>query len=315
MLTGAVAASCSLLVDTRDLAGGKETPDAAGVDSGPVPDVATSDGNTEAATCGPEIDLTRDPRNCGRCGHDCLGGSCVDSRCQPTLFQSENDQPVGLATDGSDLFWTTFNGHVRATCLDGRGAVREVAKIGAQGGYLDLDATFVYAATYGDNRIVRVPKAGGSVETIMTCEGACLGLVVAGGGVYFTDRGPQALRRVGPDGGTTIAAGLSAPEDVSADDTTFYIANEGANAIVKVPRAGGSATDPLVITDPVAVAVDGQEMWVVSQAPGIIYRRPLAGGALDAVATGQRGPAGILLTPSAAYWACIEDRRIVRLAR
>jgi hypothetical protein len=24
-------------------------------------------------------DLTRDPRNCGRCGHDCLGGDCVAS--------------------------------------------------------------------------------------------------------------------------------------------------------------------------------------------------------------------------------------------
>jgi hypothetical protein len=36
-------------------------------------------------TCG---DVTSDPQNCGGCGHDCLGGDCVDGRCQLIPFLS-----------------------------------------------------------------------------------------------------------------------------------------------------------------------------------------------------------------------------------
>ncbi len=315
-LGGAALLGCSLLVDTSDLAGDAPIDGTqAGVDAGPRPDVLTSDAPAEGASCGPEIDLTSDPRNCARCGHDCLGGSCTDSRCQPTLFQNESDQPVGLATDGTELFWTTLNGHVRAIRLDRTGAVRELATVASAAGYLDLDADFVYAATLDDGHVVRIPKAGGSFEQIMTCSGNCLGIVVRGGNVYFTDRGPQSLRQVGPDGGTTILGGLNFPEALTADDKDFYIANDHGDAVVKVARSGGTGTDFVKVTDPVAVAVDANEIWVVSQGPGVVYRRPLAGGTLEPMATGQQGPTGILLTADAVYWAALGGRRIVRLAR
>lgn len=222
---------------------------------------------------------------------------------------------MGLATDGIELFWTTINGYVRAVRLDRTGAVRELAKVGARAGYLDLGVDFVYATTLEDGHVVRIPKTGGSFKQIMTCAGTCLGMVVTGGNVYFTDRGPQSLRQVGPDGGTTILGGLSSPEDVTANATDFYIANEGGNAIVKVARSGGTGTDFLSVDDPVAVAVDENEIWVVSQGPGVVYRRPLAGGTLEPMATGQQGPTGILLTAEAVYWAAADGRRILRLAR
>ncbi len=35
------------------------------------------------------------------------------------------------------------------------------------------------------------------------------------------------------------------------------------------------------VADPVAVSADATEIWISSQGPGVSYRRPLAGGALE----------------------------------
>src|SRR5580698_9953333 len=41
---------------------------------------AGADGDVGSSTCG---DTRSDSHNCGRCGHDCLGGLCSASACQP----------------------------------------------------------------------------------------------------------------------------------------------------------------------------------------------------------------------------------------
>ncbi len=45
-------------------------------------------------TC--DIDLQTDGKNCGRCGHDCLGGACEAGACQPVVLNT-TIQPVGLS--------------------------------------------------------------------------------------------------------------------------------------------------------------------------------------------------------------------------
>lgn len=66
-------------------------------------------GGGEGGTCG---DTTNNPANCGACGHDCLGGTCVASVCQPVLVISNSallapydmlvgDDGFSYFTDGS----------------------------------------------------------------------------------------------------------------------------------------------------------------------------------------------------------------------
>ena len=97
--------------------------------------------------------------------------------------------------------------------------------------------------------------------------------------------------------------------------TDVYVANEGSNDIIRVPRGGGASSTFLGVTGPVAFAIDGADLFVVSQVTGTIYRRGVAGGNLDAVATAQAQPAGLLVTPTAVYWATLGGGTIMRLAR
>src|SRR5580693_3063452 len=58
---------------------------------GPPPDAAGS-----VAVCnGSAVDEDIDPRNCGACGHGCLGGACSGGFCQPvTLAISDAPQLI-----------------------------------------------------------------------------------------------------------------------------------------------------------------------------------------------------------------------------
>ncbi len=50
-------------------------------------------------------DTSTDKANCGSCGHDCRGGTCLAGRCQPTLFASTSAAIFNV--DGSQLYWLT----------------------------------------------------------------------------------------------------------------------------------------------------------------------------------------------------------------
>lgn len=312
-------AGCSLIIDTSGLSGGEEPREADGAAAVDAPSRAEAGADVTAPPpplCAPTVDLTSDAKNCGKCGHDCLGGECSGARCQPVVMVSGQSGAVGVATDGNELFWSTVPGYLRAQRLDGMGPVREIAKL-MSALHIEVDDTYVYVADRVEKRIVRVPKSGATpVEKVASCIGDCLGVAVFAGTVYFTDRGPNALRVVGSDGGVaSIASGFANPEDAFATATEVYVANENANAVVKVPLDGTPSSLFFPVTDPVSVAIEGTDMFVVSQNAGTIYRRPVAGGGLEAVATGQNSPAGLLVTKSVIIWANIDGNTIMRLAR
>jgi hypothetical protein len=57
-----------------------------------------------------EASVDSDPVNCGRCGHDCLGGTCAAGQCQPVVLMERQPFAPGfsgrwLATDGASLYW------------------------------------------------------------------------------------------------------------------------------------------------------------------------------------------------------------------
>lgn len=58
-------------------------------------DVAAADTPAEP-TC-PGADLQKDARNCGRCGHDCLGGACEAGDCEPYVFADGLVTPIALS--------------------------------------------------------------------------------------------------------------------------------------------------------------------------------------------------------------------------
>lgn len=95
--------------------------------SGPSPDVdaSTDGGETEASSpppsdggdepgcgngrilCGTScVDLATSKEHCGRCDHDCGGGECADSVCQPTMLVEHLPSTAALAVSDEAFFFT-----------------------------------------------------------------------------------------------------------------------------------------------------------------------------------------------------------------
>src|SRR5690242_4247730 len=78
----------------------------AAVESGPIdagldamPDVSADVADaSDASRCAPDASFDSDPLNCGRCGHDCQRGACVQGVCQAVLLGT-CFAPYGLAVD------------------------------------------------------------------------------------------------------------------------------------------------------------------------------------------------------------------------
>src|SRR5690349_7067990 len=89
---------CNLILGNESAVFTPEAPETGAID-GTTPDSSSSDGSqgTDGNVpddAGPCTNVATNPKHCGACFHDCLGGQCVGGACQP----------IQLAVDDGLLF-------------------------------------------------------------------------------------------------------------------------------------------------------------------------------------------------------------------
>jgi hypothetical protein len=111
-----------------------------GATDGPLADGAAGDGNSEAASSCPGINLASDPKNCGACAHDCLGGACTAGACQPVLIVNDTRiAPRYMVEDSTTLYFS----NARSDTL-----ISSVAKVDKSG--IDGSAPAQVLGNFGD---------------------------------------------------------------------------------------------------------------------------------------------------------------------
>lgn len=286
-------------------------------ESGPAPLPITgadaSVSSEAAADAGCASDLVADPKNCGRCGHDCLGGTCMAGACQP----------IRLAVDRSNLLWMT------------------------------IDATHVYFCENAVQRLGRVPKAGGAVELVSSsCSFQPASAVIDDTTIFVNDSaGVRAVPKVSLGAGTLIlpgavavasdatslfvlrtvepvVAGMSSVTELARsakpngtpvaiaraggttrfaqDATTLYAAaSDGIHQFAKNPAAGVDAGSSLLVAnaEPADLAVDSTYVYYASRTTGSVKRVTKVGGISDVMASGVDAPTAIAVDASGIYFA------------
>lgn len=204
---------------------------------------------------GCDADLASDAANCGACGHDCLGGACLEGACQPvTLVETYASGPI--AADGGFVYW--FDGEtdvlMRVPTTGGApSSVADLAPVGvytldemvARGGHVVLSTPL----NSTDTRLLSVDVASGAVTTLFeaTDGDAWDGHFAADDThVYFVD---AELFSIPLGGGSLVALDPDAylggyfRRDVAIDDTHLYVAafgTSGGSALLSVPKIGGT---------------------------------------------------------------------------
>ncbi|MBP9112695.1 MAG: hypothetical protein KBF88_07785, partial [Polyangiaceae bacterium] len=191
---------------------------------------------------GCETNLDTNPTSCGECAHSCQGSACTGGVCGSTVLSKGKDSPFGIATNATHVFFTTADGNVVRTALDGSGE-RVIASGRKNLRAIQVDATHVYWTEegLGDND---------GILGRATLDGVCATTC--------------------PD---VVASLLEHPRAFAMDSQNAYIVNFALGgkdgSIVKVAKTGGTAEKILPgLERPWGIAADPNTIFYTQENKG-----------------------------------------------
>ncbi len=296
----------------------------------------------DAACNGECFDLDSDPKNCGACGHACLGGVCDTGECQPVNVLVGESGLTRMATDGTYLYWTGHTApssgyYVSRRRVDASDAVKILAGSELGGNYLVVGAHKLYWVAQQHLRVCDLPDcAAGPTDAITQLLpnsdvslhyepskgslffGSSPGYPYQGGSTLMLPAGGTALIAIGPNQAAAYAW-VSDANNVYWLNTSTYTDPAGAqNADGGIwrYRISDGATTQLVTGlrgDVAELAIGGSALFFAGfqqQTPGqytnSVIRAPLpnglAQGSVPTFATAA-GVRGLLADDRSAYFA------------
>lgn len=304
----------------------------ADVEAGPLLD-ACPDGQTNCGNCtigrldcdsntgnGCETDGTTDSKNCGACGHDCLGGACKGSTCQPLELATGQAMAWGIAVDALRVYWSNQgSGEILSLPLSGGSGLPVKLATGQNDpGDVVIDDAFVYWTNFSSGgAVMRVGKDGsaGSLKQISNGTGPW-SLTVDDTNAWFTNS-DGTIRQVAKSGGsaTTVVNSEQDPKGIASDSTHLFWTALDSGKVMKGPKtspntdkaelAAGQA-NPLsvvVTSDTVYwVAAGSYEFGQCGAADGKVMKVAKAGGTPITLASGQSCPVDLAVDGEHVYF-------------
>ncbi len=293
-----------------------DTPTETNTDPGdPGPDTGCPSGTGDCdgdTSNGCETDLTTDAEHCGACDHDCLGGACVASMCEPVRVADPLGTSTGpwngfLALDPRNVYYgyaATPTGGIAMAAKDGStssciecdlGVVREIA----------TDATTVYWANTGSGELKSAPLGGGTVSSLWS---GPIGTPIAVDPhhVFWADGTADALMMANLDGSAPTAIATSQPSISSIAAHSGHVYWISASRLMEMDIASRTPNTLLPsLNHGKSVAVDATHIYWVEGDWDLpnneLNRMPKSGGSVDTIAT--RSAFAIALDTSHVYVA------------
>ena len=361
-----MVAGCSWLVDSAGLSAERDggtsaaNEDASRPDGSQLPDAPTTDAPAKDARAlddpssdAPDActaDLASDPKNCGTCGHDCLGGDCRGSLCQPVVVTSSEKNLEELRVAGNRLVYRA-DLQVRAVdvagglperimaCANRTGlaltdagfyswcnasvTLRDIADAGLRAtapidGYNGVSSGGWFFYRANNQNLARIPALlGDAGSSDVTNEASGFRSLAANSTnlFYMTGAGSLFYAPLASGSGSALEMNEAAPGGIAADDTAvIWLANtDTANALLRMRLLSAGASTVLAngLDHPYAAAMDATYVYVTSQGTPPAYTN----GAIVRVPRGGGTPAVLahdLLQP---HEIVVTDRFVIWTSR
>lgn len=226
----------------------------------PSTGIGTCDNGLEACgTSACEVDVRIDPMHCGTCGHDCLGGECLNGRCQPTTIHIQGDIR-DIAADENDVYFSTGATVERIpqelaplpVVMYDDGEKEKGEHTHNRFIVLAGDSVVLAGGLFAEAYVHRIPKNGGGIQDLYFSPqdtGQIQHLGATSGRVFWVTRSPDfpaAYNLFGAtiDGAVNLAY-LSDSADASwpiaANDAFIFFAIQGEETTIRRRAVGGQA--------------------------------------------------------------------------
>jgi hypothetical protein len=328
-LAGGVQASiaCNAILGNEKRTLGDEEGGTVRPDADKPPDAGGSDG-----TCGAA--LASDPKNCGACGHDCLGGACNHGKCAPFVLATNQKQPSNPVVDEGTIYWTNGDGTIWSCATAGcNGRPRPITAIEAGNTFLsglDVKNGVVLATGYYSQALHTCPTTGCAQPTTLigNLDYPVAGLLDGKDGAFFINANRASVERCSlpscAGGPTRIAGGPPAWRRLAQDETKVYWTAAGpppsdySKAIVyRAPKTqvdGGPETILSNVSFPTAITVRNDVLYM-ALGGGTITKVSLGTGLLQFdLVNGESKPSGVAIDETYVYWTTSGNGAIRRCA-
>lgn len=304
--------ACGLVLGLNDLVPIEGSGEAGSLDGGEG-GVPTEGGSADAGPEGGCGDVRSSSAHCGRCGHSCLGGACVDGGCQPVALTSGQGSIGGVALGPDHVYFTSVSGNL-------------VARVGKDGGVVEsyaaapdvkfalrvaVDETNVYwtNSELGSSKVLRCPIVGtcGTPEQLAVPQEA-IGLALDATSVYWADRNGGRIARRAKAGGPELLVGnpSNLPMGVAVDGPDVFWITDFPGQVERREADGGTVPLGAAGQSGRVLAADARNVYFGSEQDpgelGNVARVPRGGGPVVVVARAGGEPKGMVLDTERVYW-------------
>jgi len=278
------------------------------------------------------------------CTKDCLGGACVNGKCQPVTIAANRRSPWGIAVDQGQVYWS------EASAPGVRGLGYRFDPNDGMSTYINTDVGPTWLSVFGGRllwagatspfAVGRCPIPGHGCTFFMGFNPFPAGTIVANGngqyvnhpdrvvadatGVYWTNAGSSVVTR---DGSVVVcrATGCgspppqllalfqSHPRGIAIDDTYVYWVNQGLGtettdgAVLRIPKTPGGTSEKLAenLQSPAYLAIDDNNVYWTNGGTGTVMVVSKSGGDARVFAEGQGGAWDIAVDGTGVYWTTL----------
>ena len=274
------------------------------VDAGSLVDAPVDCGDTKISST-----------NCGRCGHDCAGGACSSSVCQPVLMLQNLGQPVGIAVDDKRIYVAIYYDNEVAAFDKGDGGPSTVFTSGTFGpkAIAKDDTTVYFSNTNGtvDTQFIWKCSLTGCSNNppMVTAAQHATSFALVGSTLYFTEELLGRIRAIDVrDGGTYTLVAEDAgvnPYQVAVDGTWLFFTDRTNGSLRRVRMGGGGMETLAPTATSFGVAVTDAGIFFGADdtdagTSSVIHTDGDGGGAK--LFASVDGPGGIAFDDNNVYW-------------